>query len=316
MRHLIGFAAVFTVTVACSDGTGPSRASAPITVLFNDSSGHSSVVRSGESPTVVPALDTTVFFAPMSGGVVTFSRSRFSIYRFSEAQLTPLESRVEGSGLVTPGAVSRDGRRLAYAAAVGFDRYLHTVDLTTGVRDSVNTAGRDDLGAGDQIALSVPIWSPSGDSVAFLLPNILGMQIIIYERTSKRLQQKVLAIPSASYFQMQQGRPHWASDGTIRILARRSEVEPYRVLDTLVVLKIFAREAMPHVDIVSRAVAPSDMTMGAIWSYSFSADSKSVAFGMSSGGKASIMVMRQGQIQLEKLVSGAGERPRDMVVIP
>ena len=316
MRHVIGMFGMVLAAVACADGTAPVRAGAPVTVLYDDSAGRSAVVRTGQSPQLLPTLDTTSFFAAMDDGVVTFSRSRFSIYRFDDNELRPLEDRIEPSAALTPGAVSRDGRRLTYASARNLDRFLHTVDLTNGTRDSVNISNRDDLGAADQVVLSVPIWSPSGDSVAYLLQNVLGMQVIIFERTSHRVEQKVLAIPSSTYFQVQQGRPYWSADGTIRILARRSEVEPYRVLDTLVVLKIFVREPLPHTEVVSRAVAPKDMPMGALWSYSFSADGKAVAFGMSANGKAAIMVMRQGKQELETLLYGPGLRPRNILLIP
>lgn len=322
MRHAIGVAGLLALVAACSDGVGPTPRGAKVTVLYTDSSGHSGVVRTGSPSTPIPTLDALQFFAPLTQGVVTFNGAKLSIFRFADPELRPIDDRSESGAMFTPGAVSRDGRRLAFASATGSATgssvFLHTVDLENGARDSINLSTQQEMIAtiAPQVILSVPIWSPSGDSVAFLLPNVLGMQMMLYERPSKRLEKKIIQISSSTYFQVQQGRPHWHNDGTIRLLTRRMENEPFHVLDTLVVLKIFARETMPHFERVSHAIAPDSMSMGSIWSYSFSGDGKSVAFGMSTEGRAAIMVMHERVPMLETLHFGTGVRPRNVLLIP
>lgn len=316
MRRLFGFITIVAGTVACSDSTAPKQSAPRVEVVFSDAAGKAHLLTTGGSPTAVPALDTTELFAPLADGMVTFSRSRFSIFHFATLALTPLEERVERGVMVTPGAVSKDGRRLAYASAVNSDVFLHTVDLTTGVRDSLNVALRTDLPAATQIIYNVPVWSPSGDSVAFLLPNVLGMQLLIYERASKRLEVKVMQVQTSTYFKLLEGRPHWSADGTIRFLTQRTELEPYRLLDTLAVVRVYPRESLPHSEVEARAVPPDSLSMDAVFSYSFSADGRSVAFGMSSEGRVAIMAMHRGLPDLQTLLYSETIRPLSIVLVP
>ena len=316
MRRVSSLAAMMVIAMACSDSNAPKRGGQAVDVVYTDASGRAKLVHTGSDPVPVPALDTTELFAPITDGMVTFSRSRFSIFRFSTPGLSPIEDRLERGVMVTPGAVSKDGRRLAYASAINSDVFVHTMDLTTGQRDSLNVALRTDLPAAPQIIYSVPVWSPSGDSVAFLLPNVLGMQLFIYERASQRVEVKVMQVPTSTYFRVLEGRPHWASDGTIRFLTQRTELEPYRLLDTLAVLRVYAREPMPHSDVEARATPPDTLSMDDVWSYSFSADGKSVAFGMASGTRSAIMVMHRGLPTLETLVYSEGARPMSVVLVP
>ena len=316
MRHMLGFVAIITIAAGCRDSVAPKVGGAPVEVVFSDASGRASVVKTGFAPIPVPDLDTTELFAPLADGMVTFSRARFSIFRFSTPGLTPLEERVEPAAILTPGAVSRDGRRLAYASALDSDVFLHVVDMVTGERDSLNVVTRTDLPAAPQIIYNVPIWSPSGDSVAFLLPNVLGMQILIYERASRRLEVKVMAVPTSTYFRLLEGRPHWSSSGTIRFLTQRTELEPYRLLDTLAVLRVDPRLSMPRTEVESRAVPPDSMSMDAVWSYSFNADGSATAFGMTSETRSAIMVMRKEKGTLETLLYSPSVRPMSIVVLP
>ncbi len=82
--------------------------------------------------TAIPALDTTRLFAALTDAIVTSSRSRFSIFRFGDPELRLIGDRIEPGGLITLGAVSRDGRQLAYASALNPDVFPYTVDLSTG----------------------------------------------------------------------------------------------------------------------------------------------------------------------------------------
>ena len=316
MRNAIRTSALLIAAAGCSDTTAPRLKAAAVEVIYSDSAFRAAVVRTGHAPAPVPALDNTELFAPLSDGMVTYNGSGFSVFHFATPELTPFEDRVERGAFVSSGAVSRNGRRLAYASGLDFERFLHTVDLTTGIRDSVDVTAYVEPTIADQMLFSVPVWSPSGDSVAFLLPNVIGIQIMIHELGSQRVEVKPMSVATSTFFRVLGGRPHWSTDGTIRMLTRRTEVEPNRLLDTLVVLRVFPREAMPHAEVVSRAVAPDSMTMGSVWSYSFSADGRTGALGMSSAGRAAIMVMQEGVPTLETLLYGTGLKPRDIILIP
>jgi hypothetical protein len=320
MRNALFCLTAVVCTSACSDGTGP-RTPRAATVLYTDSSGHVSMVRSGEASVAVSSMDTTQLFASAPGGVIGLKFGK--LYRFT--LLDPVPRRVEAIenlwALMTRGAVSPDGKRIAYASAVtystGIDPVIsvHTIELETGEHDSTNVSTRTDVAAGPQIIYSYPVWSPSGDSVAFLLPNMLGMQLLIYERTSQRIEVKPMAVPTSTTYHVLDGWPRWTRDGNIRFLTRRMLVAPYRLLDTLVVLQVGAREEVPHYSIVSRAIAPDSLLMSDPWSYSFSADGRTVAFAMSTGGRAAIMVMRQGDRRLETL-SYQTRGPRSVILVP
>lgn len=320
MRNAFFCLSAVVLMAACTDGTSPDAPRAA-TVLYTDSTGRVSLVRSGEGSIPVRSMDTTQLFASAPGGVIGLKFG--NLYRFTLIDQVPrrVETVQNLWALMTRGAVSPDGKRIAYASATTTISstqpviFVHSIDLETGKHDSANVSSRTDIPAAPQIIYSYPIWSPSGDSVAFLLPNVLGIQLLIYERTSQRIEVKPMAVPSATYYHVLDGWPRWTPDGNIRFLTRRMLVEPYRLLDTLVVLQVSARDDMPHSSVVTRAVAPDSLPMGDPWSYSFSADGKTIAFGMSTNGRAAIMVMRQGVRRLETLLYRSGG-PRSVVLIP
>lgn len=315
MRKSLPILVAVLAGAACSDGTGPRAVGAPATVIFSDSLGRVSVVRSGGAPTAISSLDTTILFATTKGGVLGLKFGRLYRFQLSDPTPRPFEAFGDLWALMTRGAVSPDGRRLAYGSQTDAGVFIHALELANGDHDSVNVSAREDILAAPQIIYSYPIWSPSGDSVAFLLPNVLGMQILLYERSTQRVEVKVMAVPTSTYFHVLDGWPRWTTDGTIRFLTRRMEVDPWRLLDTLVVLQVHPRDAFPYSEVVSRAASPDSMPMSDPWSYSFSADGKTVAFGMSTNGRAAIMVMRQGRRVLEPLLYRAGG-PRSLVLVP
>ena len=313
MRIGTGIFAALLGIAACKDGTGPRVLAGPVTVVFTDSTGHASVMRSDSAPVSISSLDMTELFASSTDAVLGYKLGRLSIFRFSDPVPRPFEDRQESAALITRGALSADGKRLAYATGINSDIFLHTVDITTGARDSINVANKG-LDAAPQIIFSVPIWSPNSENVAFLLPNFLGMQILLYERSTRRLEVKPIAIPSSTFFEVLDGRPQWSSNGTIRFLARRKE--DGIMLDTLVVLQIDPKQPLPQSAIAYKAVPPDSLAITGAWSYSFSRDGKTAAFGMSTGGRAATMVMRQGRSVLETLLYADGAAPADLVLIP
>jgi hypothetical protein len=314
VRLTTGFLALTIGVIACSDGTAPRVTASPVTVVYTDALGHASVVRSGGTPETISALDATSLFASSSGAVLAYKNGRISVFRFSDPVARPFEERQESGALVTRGAVSPDGHLLAYATALDTNVFIHTVDITTGARDSVNVAHRDDLLAGPQIIFSVPVWSPSGDTVAFLLPNNVGMQILLYEHSSRRLEQKVMTVPVSTYYEPLAGHPRWTPDGTIRFLVRRKYLDALH--DTLAVVRVYPREVFPHSELLYTAVAPDSLSMMDAFSYSFSADGKTLAFAMFTGDKTAIMVMRQGRPVLETLLYDDGPAPTDVLLVP
>lgn len=314
MRLTTGFFAAMLGVAACSDGTAPDLASGPVTVVYTDASGNASVVRSGGDPEAINVLDATTLFASSSGAVVGYKDGRISVFRFTDPVARSFEERQESAGLITRGAVSPNGRRLAYATALNTDVFLHTVDMTSGARDSVNVAHKDELLAGPQIIFSVPVWSPGGDTVAFLLPNSIGMQILLYEHSTRRLEQKVMTVPVSTFYEPLYGHPRWTPDGTIRFLVRRKDLGVLH--DTLAVVRVYPREVFPHSELMYSAVSPDSLSMMDAFSYSFSADGKTLAFGMATGSKTAIMVMRQGRPTLETLLYEDGPAPTELLLVP
>ena len=314
MRLTIGILAIPLAIVACSDGTAPNPSADAVTVVYTDAAGHASVIRTGDAPVAVTALDATSLFASARGAVIGYKGGRISVFRFTDPVARPFEDRQESGGLVTRGAVSPDGRQLAYATALNSDVFLHTVDMSTGARDSVNVAHRDDLLAGPQIIFSVPVWSPGGDTVAFLLPNVVGMQILLYEHATGRLEQKVMTVPTSTLYQPLAGHPRWTGDGTIRFLVRRKNINVLH--DTLAVVRVYPREVVPHSELMYDAVAPDSLPMMETFSYSFSADGKTLAFAMSTGSQTAIMLMRAGRPVLETLLYDDGPSPTDVLLVP
>ena len=313
MRVARAWLVVLFGVAACGDGNGPNVASEAVTVVYTDASGHASVVRSGSAPEPLSALDTASLFASTTGGVFRFKNGRISVFRFADPVLRSFEDRQESAALITRGAVSRDGHLLAYATQLNADVYLHVVDIASGARDSINVSNKG-IEAAPQIIFSVPVWSPDADSVAFLLPNDLGMQLFLYERASRRLEVKVLKVPTTTYFEPLQGFPSWASDGAIRFLTRRKEGTV--MLDTLVVLRVNPREGFPQAVVAYRAVPPDSLPMSDAWASSFTPDGRSVAFVMATGAKTAVMVMRQGKAQFETLAYGTGVAPADLLLVP
>jgi hypothetical protein len=301
------------VLAACGESTGPG-APAPLAVAFLDAGGRLNTVRTGEDR-VVTAIAGGIPYASTRGAVALHGDG-LRIYHVAEGTVDTLP--VANFGYRTAGAISPDGSRLAYATragtATGSEVYLVMVHLASGAADSVRVSGRQEVLAAEQIEFSTPIYSPSGDSIAFLLPNQIGMQLFLYEVPTGRMEVQLLRVQVSTFFQPLGGWPRWTPQATIRFLTRL-RIEG-ALTDTLVVLEVSPRDPEAFARAVYLGAPPDGLPLANPGVYSFDAEGRAVAFATSVDGQTGIFALRQGQPTFETLVQEPGLFPRYPILIP
>jgi hypothetical protein len=250
------------------------------------------------------ALLSSPSIAPAGGPI---EDGGLRLYRAGQAGLDTVRAGPMTLSAATA-ALSPDGARLAYPSAIGFDVYLFAVNLVTLRRDSIDVSGRADLVAGPQIEFSTPVYSPSGDSIVFILPNPVTVQMVIYEVPTRRLEQHVLLVPVSTQYALLRGWPRWADDGSLRLLAR--ERTRTGLGDSLFVVKVFPRQRDRSAEIAYRAALPDSLRGAEVGSYSFDASGDIAVFTLrTAAGRRGIFALRAGQSTLETLLYDASVRP-------
>jgi len=306
---------------ACDRSTGPASR-APLSLVFLDATARLNVMRGGSAPVpteltgIVPLAATAgkvAFFAPpqsrLVDGQVVVDSGGLRLYSLADGHVDTLPVPNGGAGL---GAISPDGQVLAYVRG-GRSVHLVTVRLADNSRDSVDLSARADLPAAATAIEATPIYSPSGDSVAFLLPNLLGVQLLIYEVRSGRIEIHALPVAVTTRFDPTlRGWPRWTSDASIRFLVRRRT--PQGSSDTLTVLRVFPRQIRRPAEVAFEGRPAGGASLVTAGSYSFDATGTAVAFRVAAGGRVGISVLRQGSSEFEELAVGAV--PSQPLVIP
>jgi hypothetical protein len=211
------------------------------------------------------------------------------------------------------GAISPDGKQLAFVSVSTRDSvFIQTVELATGHRDSLNVTGLHE--AASQIAFSTPVYSPSGDSVAFLLPNPITVQLLIFEVRSRRVEVHPVQVRVTTTFSLLAGWPRWTSDAALRFVARGRSVSG--LTDTLYVLKLFPRELQRPAEVGYSAAAPDSLPLTQVVAYSFDESGKVVAFQIASRGLRGLALIRAGEPIFQTLLYDRAIAPDSPVLVP
>jgi hypothetical protein len=309
-RHAcwIGLAAC---AVGCDGSTKPQTAP-DLAVVFVDGEGRLNTVRTGEAPELTTLRDVHPL-APIRGAM--------AYYAAEELRLFHLDGRVEAlpvpaTNRGVPAAISADGTTLAFVYPGALNKlFLYTVELATGARDSLNLADRPDAVAAVQALGRTPVFSPSGDSVAFLLPNLIGMQLLIYEVRTKRLEVFPIPVPVTTFIEMlDAGWPRWTPDQSIRFLGRHHVNGDDT--DTLMVIRVFPRSRERWAEVAFLAVLPDSLSLQRATDYSFSADGETVVFSVTADGRPGIFYARRGDGEARPLVYERQLLPMRPLLIP
>ena len=298
------------VAMGCGDSTGPSGPQ-NLTIVFVDAQNQLFTLRAGNTPVPTELRDVQPF-APSNGALW------FLPPHGEPLRILHLDGRVDTLEIPSSGgargAISPDGGLLAYSRRSSGRIYLTTVNLVSGHRDSVDVTGRADAVAADQILGKTPVFSPSGDTVAFLLPNIIGMQVFLYEVATRRIEVFPVPIPVITFARVLDGWPRWTSDEGIRFLARRHVSNS--LTDTVMVMRVFPREPERVADVLYWATPPDSLSLDNANTYSFSADGETVVFSVVADGVSGIFAVRRGSRTMQPLVYRAGTAPRLPLLIP
>jgi Tol biopolymer transport system component len=296
---------------ACSEGTGPPDAPEAAVRIAYLESGVSAlqIVEEGEAPSAT-AVENAVPFAALENGLVLSRQGGVSLYYLDGSSITVPAFIGFGSA---GGATSPDGERIAYSrVATGGDVFLHLLNIVTGAHDSIEVSDRDDVPAAVQIAGRRPVWSPSGDSVAFVLPNPIGVQLFLYEVVSKRIEVFAVPVAVTTYARPLEGWPYWDPNGSLHFVAWRFEGNT--PTDTLVVMRIFPRARDRRAELVFAAHTESLPIEGGS-SYSFSADGRKVALSVRAAGRTGIFLMHRGVPVLAPVIYGPQLAPIQPLLI-
>ncbi|MFN2397698.1 MAG: hypothetical protein ABR543_03485 [Gemmatimonadaceae bacterium] len=309
------------VVIACSDSSGPRADSSELDVVFLDGGARLNTLHSGDPPAIT-GLKNALPFASTNRAVLLLTESGSGPSKVRRLNLFHLDGRLDSLAIPIPhittaGAISPDGSRLAFASAVfgTIDKvFLHTVHLSTMARDSLDVSDRDDAPAAPFIIFSTPVFSPSGDSVAFLLPNSIGVQVLLYEVSSKRIEVFPVPVPVTTFARLLPGWPRWTRAEGIRFLARRFSGN--NGTDTLVVMSVNPRQRQSHAQILYRASTPDSLPIQDAAIYSFDARGESVAFGMQSNGRTGVFAIREGTGIVEPLLYDRAVSPSLPLIVP
>lgn len=315
-EEIVRFAHAATCTLvtlaACSDGTGPRETpDASVRIAYLEVGGTTlQIAQEGMTP-FTTSVQNAVPFAALDGGLVLSRQGGLSLYYLDGSSITVPAFIGFGS---TGGAVSPDGTRLAYSHRTGGGEiFLHLIDLETGVHDSIEVSRRQDVPAAAQIAGRRPVWSPSGDTVAFVLPNPIGVQLFLYEVASRRIEVFAVPVAVSTYARPLDGWPYWDANGSLHFVAWRFDDDV--PTDTLVVLRVFPRDRDRRAEFVYAAHTDSLPIEGGS-SYSFSRDGRTVALSVRAAGRTGLFLMHRGVPVLAPLIYGPQTEPVQPLLIP
>jgi hypothetical protein len=331
MRRWCGRAAFLMVVIAmaaCSDAVAPPpRVS--VRVAFLDDLARLNTVTAGERPEVTPFENVLPFAAtkgaiyfldpsvdnsanasgPLSpGGLLRYEPATGQLDTFPLPYFQP----------TSPGAVSPDGSLLVYTSVYLDSVRIHRYFLKTGQHDSLNLSGTAQSPAADQVLAATPVFNARGDSVVFLLPNFLGMQMLVFEPLTLRYDLELLRVPVIGAFDLISGGwPRWtARDGAVRFLVRLRSSALVST-DTVAVATIFPQTPERPAEIAFRAVMPDSVSLSSADFYSFSDDGNTASFrAVTTKGRIGLFALRDRRMTIETLLYQATISPRYPLVVP
>jgi hypothetical protein len=325
----VAFAAVALMAAGagCDRHVTAPRAPAEVSVVFLDNTHRLNTVRTGEEPLatglrgVLPfaaANGKLAYFAPrvvdtIGGQRVLVDSGGLRLFDVATGVIDTLP--IPLTRFNTPGAISPDGKSVVYARASNDSAWVVAIELSSGERDSTNLSARIDHPAAVTAIFSTPVFSPDGELVAFLLPNPIGMQLMIYEVRTRRVELFPIRVATTTRYAPLSGWPRWTPDGAIRFLVRERST-PQELTDTLAVLKIFPRVSDRPAVVAYRGRPSSDLTMRSVDVYSFDEGGTAVAFGMNANNRAGVFLMREGAGVFEEMVYTPGLSPTFPLLVP
>jgi hypothetical protein len=311
VRSAIVTSCCLLALVACSDSTAPpeSPAAAVRIAYLEVGSTTLQIVQEGMTPNPTSVQNATPF-AAIAGGLVLARQGGLSLYYLDGSSITVPAFVGFGS---PGGATSPDGYRLAYSHHTGSEIFLHLLDLETGAHDSIRVSGRQDVPAAVQIAGRRPVWSPSGDTIAFVLPNPIGVQLFLYEVETGRIEVFAVPVAVSTFARPLDGWPYWDPNGSLHFVAWQFDTDVPS--DTLLVMRVFPRDRDRRAEVVHAAHTDSLPIEGGS-SYSFSADGRTVALSVRAAGRSGIFLMHRGDRRLSPLVYGQSREPAQPLLIP
>lgn len=314
--HASGRLLLFAALLAsCRDATSPQPDDGAVDVVFMDHLQRLNTVRSGEMYRLT-GVQSIVPFAALPGAVAYFVRDSLRIYHLADRSVESLPVTRQPS-FTTAGAIAPDSQRLAWASGTDAGIFIHVVNVRTGARDSVDVTDREDAPAAAQAVFNVPVWSPSGDSLAFLLPNVLTIQLLIYEVRTHRLEVHPLPVAVSTLYRPLVGWPRWSADESIRFLAQRRNDQGTGLTDTLVVLRVFPREVERPAERMFAAVPPGSKTIADAGAYSFDASGETVAFAMvSPDRRIGLFSFRRRDTHFRPVMVDSLVRPTSPLLVP
>jgi hypothetical protein len=320
-------AVLSAVVAACGDSTTSPRPPAEVSVVFVDQTRRLYTIHSGGERAATPLQNVVplaahagkvAYLAPrvvdfVNGHRFVVDSGGLRLYSVADGSVDTL--RLRGARLSSAAAIAPDGRTIAYSTVARDSAFVVSLDLQTGLGDSANLSARIDQPAAVQAILSTPVFAPDGERVAFLLPNQIGMQLMLYEVRTHRVEVFPIRIPTTTVYAPLSGWPRWTRDGSIRFLTRRRE-SPETLTDTLVVLKIFPGEPTRPASEAYKAHPPAGVAVSSIDEYSFDADGNTVAFGVLTGSGKGLFLIRNGAAEFEELVYEPGLTPLLPLLVP
>ena len=317
LRRVAGLLAITAASAACgSDGpSGPRPDDSAVRLAFVDNMFRLTLLRSDGSP-VTTAVSGIVPFAASDGRLAYWQQDTLRLYDVEASTSTATKAVGMPSSITNAGALSPDGRRIAFVSGSSSTAvYLHVVDLVTGARDSTNLSLNLESTETVRILQAPPVFSHDGQRVGFLLSGFLAMHFVAVEPVNWRTELHHLWVATSTTVEYVPGVPRWLRDGTVRFVARKRTLGAVAV-DTLMILSVHPNQGDLGAFVQYEAGMPDTLSLQTPHGYSFTADGRTAAVMLTSNGKDGIFLLRPGGRTIQPLLLDAAVAPRYTIIVP
>jgi hypothetical protein len=312
---VLALAALAALPACRADGPTSPVEERAVQLAFVDNLFRLTLLESGGTP-VTTSVSGIVPFAATAGLLAYWQGDTLRLYDVPSGVSRPTAAVGAPATMALEGALSRDGRRVAFVSgAAGSQIFLHVVDLETGARDSADLVPRVEPTTTVRVLTAPPEFSPDGDRIGFLLPTLLAMHFFIVEPLNWRTEQHLLWIATSTTVQVIPGRPRWLTDGHVRFVARKRALDATPV-DTMMLLSFDPDRGELGALIEHQAAMPDTLSLDQPRNYSLTADGRAAALTVTANGRDGIFLLREGHDTVEPLVFGASQMPRYPIIVP